>query len=117
MNLARFLLLVIAFLSSVLPLQAATYVPLSDGALVDRAPLIAVVEVQAVDEAGKSRPTTDYAVRVRRVLKGEPPPGDFIVRVPGGVGPDGRRLRIHGAPSLVPGERALLFLSPRPDGT
>jgi hypothetical protein len=117
MHPTRLLLLVTALLSSALPLRAATYVPISDGTLVDRAPLIAVVEVQAVDEVGKSRPATDYAVRVRRALKGEPPPGDFIVRVPGGVGPDGRKLRIHGAPSLVSGERVLLFLSPRPDGT
>jgi hypothetical protein len=39
------------------------------------------------------------------------------VRVPGGLRADGLALRIWGAPGFTPGERALLFLFPRLDGT
>ena len=111
------LFLVLAFLACALPARATSYVPMTDEVLVDSAPLIAVVEVLGTETGGDGRPVTDSSVRVLRALKGLLPPGRFIVRVPGGVGADGRRLRIEGAPGLRPGERALLFLSPRPDGT
>ncbi|HKH47979.1 MAG TPA: matrixin family metalloprotease [Thermoanaerobaculia bacterium] len=113
----RPLLLVLAFLACALPVRATSYVPMTDEALVDSAPLIAVVEVLSTETGRDGRPVTDSSVRVVRALKGLLPQGRFIVRVPGGVGADGRRLHIEGAPSLKPGERALLFLSPRRDGT
>jgi hypothetical protein len=101
-----------------LPIQATSYVPMTDEALVDTSPQIAVVEVVGTDDSSRSgRPVTDTTVRALRTLKGLLPMGDFIVRVPGGLGADGRRLHIEGAPSFTPGERALLFLRPRPDGT
>ena len=36
--------------------------------------------------------------------------------MPGGVAPDGRELRLHGAPRFESGERALLFLGRERDG-
>src|SRR6185436_17957378 len=113
---ARTLLLVIALLPCALPSQAASYLPTTDEALVDTAPLIAVVEILEREDTG-DRPVTGYFLRVRKALKGLLPQGDFIVRVPGGGEADGRRLRIEGMPSFTAGERALLFLSPRPDGS
>lgn len=109
--------LVCALLAA-LPLQATTYVPMTDETLVDHAPLIALVKVQGAEATHDPRgPATFYSVRVQRALKGKLPAPDAVVRVPGGVGADGRRLRIEGAPSFAPGERAVLFLSPRSDGT
>lgn len=101
------------------PAAATSYVPMTDEALVDQAPLIAVVEVQdTVPGVDGSRPFTGYRVQVERVLKGAMAAGMAVtVRVPGGVRADGVALRIWGAPRFAPGERALLFLSPRLDGT
>jgi hypothetical protein len=49
---------------------------------------------------------------VERPLKGGGEGEVLAVRVPGGDGPDGLALRIHGAPVFSTGERALLFLEP-----
>lgn len=102
-----------------LPAAATSYVPMTDEALVDQAPVIAVVEVQrSVPGQDGARPFTGYRVRVERVLKGTMASGLRItVRVPGGVRADGMAQHIWGAPRFEPGERALLFLSPRLDGT
>ncbi|HET9226938.1 MAG TPA: matrixin family metalloprotease, partial [Thermoanaerobaculia bacterium] len=92
-------------------LSATSFVPVSDADLVDQAPVIAVAEVRDADTG------SGYRVRVEKVLKGAMASGLQIrVRVPGRVRADGMALRIWGAPRLAPGERALLFLSPRPDG-
>jgi hypothetical protein len=48
---------------------------------------------------------------VEKALKG-PASGELRVRVPGGEGKDGLALKVYGAPSFRPGERALLFLEP-----
>lgn len=112
-------LLPLLLLLAGLPASSTSYVPMTDEALVDQAPVIAVVEVQrsAPGQDG-ARPFTGYRVRVERVLKGALASGLRItVRVPGGARPDGLTLRIWGAPRFQPGERALLFLSPRLDGT
>ncbi|HWM94620.1 MAG TPA: matrixin family metalloprotease [Thermoanaerobaculia bacterium] len=99
--------------------SATSYVPMTDAALVDQAPVIAVVEVRDSGPGPESpRPSTGYRVRVERVLKGALAPGlGITVRVPGGVRADGLAQRIWGAPRFTKGERALLFLSPRIDGT
>lgn len=99
------------------PALATSYVPMSDEALVDQAPVIAVVAVQgsaAAEENG--RPGTEYRVKVERVLKGKLPGNTIAVRVPGGVRSDGIALKIWGAPVFSPDGRALLFLSPRKGG-
>src|SRR5215213_6988700 len=94
---ARPLFLVLAFLACALPARATSYVPMTDEVLVDSAPLIAVVEVLGTETGRAGRPVTDVSVRVVQALKGLLPQGRFIVRIPGGVGADGRRLRIEGA--------------------
>jgi hypothetical protein len=103
-----------------LPAAATTYVPMTDEALVAQAPLAAVVEIARIGGAGSSsqegRPATEYRARVERVLKGDLTAREITLRVPGGMGPDGIGLRIWGAPVFTEGERALLFLVPRPDG-
>jgi hypothetical protein len=111
-------ILALALLAA-LPVAATSYVPVTDEALVDQAPVIAVVEVQGsgLGQDGP-RPFTLYRVRVERVLKGAMVSGlGITVRVPGGTRADGLTLQIWGAPRFTPGERALLFLSPRLDGT
>ncbi len=111
-------LLALALLAA-LPIAATSYVPMTDEALVDQAPVIAVVEVQGSGPGQDgARPFTGYRVRVERVLKGAMASGLRItVRVPGGARADGLALRIWGAPRFEPAERALLFLSPRMDGS
>jgi hypothetical protein len=119
MRTARRLALALLPLVATLPASATSYLPMTDEALVDQAPVIAVVEVQGSGSGQDgARPFTGYRVRVERVLKGAMASGLRItVRVPGGARADGLTLRIWGAPRFVPGERALLFLSPRLDGT
>ncbi len=98
--------------------SATTYVLPRDAALVDQAEVVAQVSVEAIEPAPiPGPPSTDYFVQVERVLKGYVAGGTVVVRVPGGIGPDGIGLRIWGAPEVKAGERALLFLAPRRDGT
>src|SRR5262245_33726072 len=112
----RFVLGVAALLAAP-PLSATSYVPVTDEALVDQAPMIVVVEVQDSGPApGDARPATLYRARIERVIKGAMAPRRVVpIRVPGGVRGDGMALRIWGAPRFERGERALLFLSPRRD--
>jgi hypothetical protein len=113
-----FVLGVLALLASA-AVSATSYVPVSDADLVDQAPVIALVEIQGSDPGSKSgSPSTAYRARVEKVLKGAMASGVRIgVRVPGGSRADGVSLRIWGAPRFAKGERALLFLSPRLDGS
>lgn len=119
MRTVRALLLALLPLAAALPVQATSYVPMTDAALVDQAPVIAVIEVQGSGPGLQGmRPLTTYRMRVERVLKGTLAPGQEItVTVPGGKRPDGVALRIWGAPRFAREERALLFLFPRSDGT
>lgn len=112
-------LLPLLLLLAALPASATSYMPITDEALVDQAPVIAVVEVEGSEPGEEgARPFTGYRMRVERVLKGAMASGLRItVRVPGGARSDGLALWIWGAPRFAPGERALLFLSPRMDGT
>lgn len=119
MRTIRLFALTLALLLASLSLSATSYVPMTDAALVDQSPVIAVVEVQDSGSGPASvRPYTAYRVRVERVLKGAMAPGLTVtVRVPGGTGESGLKLRIWGAPRFAAGERALLFLTPRLDGS
>lgn len=99
------------------PAGATSYVPMTDEALVAQAPIAVVVEIGGVGSSSQEgRPTTEYTARVERVLKGGLTAREIVVRVPGGIGPDGIGLRIWGAPGFAEGERALLFLVPQADG-
>ena len=98
------------------PLAATSYVPMSDEDLVDQAPVAAVVTVQAA-EPSPAGIATDYVVEVEEVLKGSLAGSSVVVRVPGVERADGMSLRLWGAPRFAAGERALLMLAPRPDGS
>jgi hypothetical protein len=104
---------------AVRPAAATTYQMMSDSAIADQAPAIAAVRVVQSEPAllAGGAPATDYQVDVERVVKGHLPGSTVVVRVPGGVRPDGLGLRIWGAPQFAPGESALLFLAPAKDGT
>jgi hypothetical protein len=119
MKLSRLLVLLpaLAVLPS-LPAAATTYQMVSDQALTDQASAVAEVKVTAAEPAPvPGRPATDYLVDVQRLVKGDLPGSTIVVRVPGGLGPDGIGLRIFGAPAFQEGETALLFLRPADDGT
>ncbi len=108
--------------SGTAPLAATSYVMVSDEALVDAAPVAAVVRVVSEDRAaglrqgGGPSAMTEYVIQVEEALKGEIPGGTAVVRMPGGRGRDGMSLKIYGMPRLRSGERALLFLEPAGGG-
>jgi hypothetical protein len=104
-------------LSSLAPAGATTYVMMSDEALVDSSPLIVEARVVATSGAPIEPPSTDYRVEILRVLKGGNPGAEIVVRRLGGVNAKGRAMKIWGLTRLAIGDRALLFLVPRPDGT
>jgi hypothetical protein len=120
----RALLALLLPLLATAPLAASSYVLVTDEALADRAPFAAVVRVLAADPTagGEGLYTTDYRIEVEEALKGRLA-GELRLRVPGGDGPGGfggfggMALRVHGAPRLRPGGRALLFLEPAADGS
>jgi Fibronectin type III domain/Matrixin len=99
---------------------AATSVVLgTDAELADQAPVVAEATVIAREPPAFSSglPTTDYRLRVERVLKGRVAGGTLRLRVLGGPGPDGLTLKIWGAPELSAGETLLLFLVADADGS
>jgi hypothetical protein len=101
-----------------MPAGATTFQMVNDAHLADQAQ--AVVQAKVVDVEPSTlgnRPATDYIVQIERVLKGDLPGSTVVVRVPGGIRPDGVGLKIWGAPALAQGESALLFLDPANDGT
>ncbi|HSL82309.1 MAG TPA: hypothetical protein VLF66_06000, partial [Thermoanaerobaculia bacterium] len=111
-------LLATAALSAAAPAAATTYVMVEDPVLADQASAVVDARVVAVEPAPVAgRPATDYTVEIERLVAGSAPGTTLIVRVPGGVRPDGLELRIWGVPRFAVGERALLFLVPRDDGT
>ena len=98
--------------------HAASYVMIDDLALYDQAPAIAQVSVISVGSApAQGVPSIDYIVLVERLLKGKISGSTVVVRVAGGVGPDGWGLELPGAPKFAEGDRAILFLVPQRDGT
>lgn len=118
MNRARSLILSLVTVLAALPAAATTYKMVSDPVLADQAAAVAEVQVASVEPAPvDGRPATDYLVEVQRLLKGDLPGSTIVVRVPGGVRPDGIGLKIFGAPEFYEGETAILFLRPAEDGT
>jgi len=118
---ARWALLLVLLLPASSAL-ATTYVRMSDAELADQAPVIAEVVVrERVAGVGPAStdalPSTYHEVEIERVLKGHLPAGRVIVRVPGGFGADGVGFKVFGAPELEPGDRVLVFLTPRQDGS
>lgn len=111
-------LVALAVLATVAPATATSFVMMPDEALADGAPLVAQVRVVAVESSpAPGTPSTDYLVQVENVLKGFAAGSTIVVRVEGGVRPDGLGLRIYGAPLFREGSRGVLFLRERGDGT
>ena len=100
-----------------LPGAASTYRMVADERLERQAKVVVEATVADAQGAPTDAPATDYFFEVERVLKGDLSGGTVVVRVPGGVGADGVGLKVWGAPSFAPGERALLFLIEAEDGS
>lgn len=118
-SLRRFLRAAAGLLLALAPAaRATTYMWMDDSRLADGADAIALVTVTGV-EPGPARgvPSTDYLVNVRQVVGGDLTASDIVVRIPGGIRPDGIGLKIWGAPRFAIGEEALLFLVPDRDGS
>lgn len=95
---------------------ATSYVPVADAELARQAEVIALVDVVAVEPGpAGATPATDYLVAADDIAQGYLPGGTVVVRVPGGMGADGIGLEVDGAPRLVVGEKALLFLDKNGD--
>jgi len=110
--------MLLALVVSANPAGATSFVRMSDEELVDQSPAIIEGRVLAIEPApGGDRPAVDYLVEIVRRYKGFLPASSLIVRVPGGVRPDGTGLMIWGAPRFAEGDEALLFLASRSDGT
>ncbi len=94
--------------------QALTYVPLSDEALLGQADVVLTGEVLSAGESFIGQfGATDYQVYVAEVYKGVVPASNITVRVPGNA----RTHHVPGVARLAPGERAVLFLRARADGS
>jgi len=88
----------------------------TDEDLFDQAPVVIEGTVLSAAPA-HGRPATEYRVRVERTLKGRVTAGTIAVQVLGGDDENGMHLTIWGAPAFQTGERAMLFLVPRADGS
>lgn len=114
----RPLLVALAVTLLALPAAATSYVMVSDENLVGGASAVVQARVLSVDAApGAGMPSTDYLIEVDRVLAGDVAGRNLVVRVPGGVRPDGMALKLYGMPEFLPGETVLLFLKPGQQGT
>ncbi|HEV7519427.1 MAG TPA: hypothetical protein VGR07_24310, partial [Thermoanaerobaculia bacterium] len=111
-------LLALLLLTVAGPVAATSYVAISDENLAGQASVIAEVRVVSVEPApAKSGPNTDYQVNVLRLIKGYTAGSSIVVRVLGGPRPDGLGLKVWGAPVFNEGDRVLLFLKERADGS
>jgi hypothetical protein len=119
MRTCRLLLLLAAVCSlAARPGFATSYVMVADPDLAAQATAVVDAKVVSVEPASAAgRPATDYTVEIERLLSGSAPGTTLIVRVPGGTRADGIGFYVYGAPRFAVGERALLFLAPRNDGT
>lgn len=99
-------------------LTATSYVPMTDSALAGESPLIIQGKIEARNnDVDGNLPITNYTVQIEKVLQGYAPGSALIVRVPGGVRPDGIGLKLFGAPHFTQGEETILFLSQAQDST
>jgi hypothetical protein len=99
------------------PAGATILVPMSDEDLVATSDVIVVGTVTALATAllAEGRVVTRITLGVERALKGSPG-ASLVVTEPGGtIG--GRAVVVQGAPEWVRGERALVFLRVRRDGS
>jgi hypothetical protein len=96
-------------------LHAVTYVRMTDSSLVDASPLIVRGTVLG-SAAHPADGSTHTRIAIDEVLKGAAVASPLVVRVPGYETSE-ESLLVPGAPRFARGERVLLFLAPRRDGT
>src|SRR5689334_7514359 len=82
-----------------IPSSATSFVRVSDEALVDESPVIALGKIVAVDDgvgsSGRITPSTEYAVEIESLLKGDLPGEPVRVRVPGGRAPHDTYFKVY----------------------
>lgn len=100
------------------PAGATTYVVGPDEGLFDEATHVAEITVlQKLSALAAGPPVTEYLAVARRVLKGTLNSDDIVLRLPGGAAGEGFELHVYGVPRFGAGDRALLFLQERADGS
>jgi hypothetical protein len=111
-------LIAVLLAAAIAPAVAATtYVMVSDRHLVTSSTAVVEARVLAAEpESLGGLPATRYHVEVEELLSGDVRDRQLVVDVPGGVAGD-VGLRLDGMPSLAAGERVLLFLDERGDGS
>jgi len=108
----------LALLATVSPVAATSFVKVADQDLADQASVIAEGQItSAAGSPADTAPSTDYLFEIDRLIKGYTAGSSVVVRVLGGVRADGVGLKIWGAPTFREGDRALLFLTERQDGS
>jgi hypothetical protein len=113
------LLAAVLSLVTAAPAAATVVVPLDDDGLADASTAVVRGRVTAILsrwDPSRGRLFTDVTVAVHRVLAGELTPVEITLRQPGGRVGDVEAW-IDGSPTFHRGERVLLFLSERRDGS
>lgn len=118
-RLAVLALALAAVVAAAPPAAATTYVPVADRALLAEAAAVVEARVLSVESAPVAGrwPATDYLVEVDKLVAGDIPGRNLIVRLPGGTRPDGSGVELYGIPRFGVGEEVFLFLQPGDDGT
>ena len=96
---------------------ATSYVMMKDSDLSDQAEVIVVGQILGQSTGFSRTGMTRYQLRVEDLLKGRLGSETISVDVVGGKTNDGRELHVFGVPRLRAGQRTLLFLVPRADGS
>jgi hypothetical protein len=99
------------------PVEAGTAVRMSTEELVRAADLVLEARVIALHAAASTngRIDTAYTLAVERTFWGSHEP-TRVIRIPGGVLPDGRGMLVPGLAPLALGEDVILMLSPATEG-
>ena len=114
-SLARMTALLIMSMTS--QLVATSYVMMKDADLADQAESIVLGTVTSRETGLWARPITRYRVDVEEFLKGSAPSQSVTVDVMGGESADGTLLVLFDSPGFRVGDRVILFLVSRPDGS
>lgn len=104
---------------SPVPAKATSVVMLSDTELVVNSRFILTGKVRSVVSAWDDEHANAWTyvkVRVDQVLKGELASRSVVLKQIGGEA-GGMGMRVFGEPEFAPGQRVLLYLNTRPDGT
>ncbi len=81
------------------------------------ADLVVLGKALRIEETGRRGfPFQRVIIEVSEVIAGEYSGGEVAVLQPGGIGRDGRRMRVGGVRYIKPGDEVLLFLRSDPQG-